>query len=133
MEYHVKLLEGELLRLGGDIYNIKEDARLSAVRVGDCNRSVLNKSIKEEVCQNVPDEVPNDNEGAVVDEAEVKDEDAAGAVEKAEVEVVGTSNESKPVDVKEVQAVDVKKRKKKVKKKSSAATLPHYFFIEDLD
>ena len=90
--------------------------------------------IIEEVCQNVPDEVPNDNEGAVVDDAEVKDEDAAGAVEKAEVEVVGTSNESKPVDVKEVQAVDVKKRKKKVKKKKTpAATTPPYFFIEDLD
>ena len=41
----------------------------------------------------------DDNEGAVVNEAEVKDEHAAGAVEKSEVEVVGTSYESNPESV----------------------------------
>ena len=142
LELYVSMLEGELQSLVVDIYDIKECARLSAVP-GAGSSGLLEIVEKQtpmefyigdvEVCRTGPEEVHNDNEGAVVDEDKVQDEDAASAVEKAEVGVVGTSEESKPVHVEKVKAADTKRRKKKKKEKKRAAATPPPYFVEDLD
>ena len=78
----------------------------------------------------------------VANEAEVKEEDAAGAVEKADVEVVETSCEGKPVAVteaerwKEIERIEAMlgyppRRGRKWKRRKQKVEKP--FTIDDLD